>query len=618
MPPKAPPSTRGRGGARGRGRGRGGSAAARPAADAPPSQSGDAQAEAAASSDSAVVPKQEEGADSAVAESDVSATVETPHASAAEPLSIASTPAPDRSARPPRERLASLKSTEPSSRSASPAVRRGAPTRGKKSVLLPTNAGRRSKEERDARNAADLQRERERNKERDAVAARKQRQVEAEERRAQQRAAGRGRGGHSGQSSFFGGVKPDKRAAYRSSGFGGGGGGGSGSGSGSRAARVKDEDDDAGPGIKREHGGHISSDDDDEDTAEFRRKDIDYIELSSDEGEAPRVASPRPHAHLPIRIHRKEHVERKFGINTDSSTQAPASATQQVEASSSSTAEISHKGKGKAKDVEITGERKPYKGMWQDSDGPDDVKVKAEPSSEDEEAENREQVGIGAASTKAERSPERERRSKLLSKDEPSFQTEEERDEWNRIQFNLAGMRKELGPPDQENSTEDASGDIGMVDAGADGGKPNVRDDHTYLFQLPPIMPELLLPGIKKEPSDAQPSLAEAATAKGQPVIKKEEEFSDAQANVGKGARFASGHVGKLRVHRSGRTTLDWGGTSYELGAGNPASFLQEVVSLQIIPEGKRVVPEDAGEAYSYGGIKEKFVVTPNFSQLLG
>lgn len=77
-------------------------------------------------------------------------------------------------------------------------------------MLLPTNAGRRSKEEREARNAADLQRERERNKERDALAAKKQKAAEAAERREKMRTEGRGRGGHSGVSSFFGGHRPGK------------------------------------------------------------------------------------------------------------------------------------------------------------------------------------------------------------------------------------------------------------------------------------------------------------------------------------------------------------------------------------------------------------------------
>lgn len=391
--------------------------------------------------------------------------------------------------------------------------------------------------------------------------------------------------------------------------------------------RVKNEDGEAGPSVKRERGdggGYISSDDDDQDP-EFPRKNIDFIELSSDENE-PEPA-PKTHGHLPIRIGRKPHKTKEFGINTDASTDVSVGAAQSAEATHASTAGASHKGKGKAKEVEITGESKIYKGVWQDSDSGGDTGVKAEPISSDDEAVQREQVGIDSAPIKIEGSPERERKPKLHGKAVPSFQTDEERQEWERIQYNLVGMRNELGPPQDVEAT-DASGDVTMIDAVANASKPSVRDDHTYLFQLPPIMPELLEPGqrkIKEEPSEVQPAPSQAAAppangqpTSGQPAIKKEEEFTDPQGDKGTGARFASGRVGKLRVYKSGRTILDWGGTSYEVGPGNPASFLQEVVSLEIIPDDKRVAPEDAGEALSFGRIKEKFVVTPNFSHLLG
>lgn len=372
--------------------------------------------------------------------------------------------------------------------------------------------------------------------------------------------------------------------------------------------------------MKRDRGGYVSSDDDDQDP-EFPRKNIDFIELSSDENE-PEPAS-RMHANLPIRIGRKPHKTKEFGINTDASTDVSAGAAQPAEASGASASGATHKGKGKAKEVEFTGIIKKYKGMWQDSDSGGDSSVKAEPISSDDEGSQREQVGIDNATVKAEGSPERERKSKGNNKSMPSFQTDEERQEWERIQYNLVGMRKELGPPEEEMQTFDESGDVNMIDPVANASKPSVRDDHTYLFQLPPIMPDLLEPGqrkIKEEPSEPAPAPASAAAgpANGQPAVKKEEEFTDPLGDRGSGARFASGRVGKMRVHKSGRTFLDWGGISFEVGPGNPASFLQEVVSLDMIPEDKRVVPEDAGEALSFGRIKEKFVVTPNFDQLLG
>lgn len=75
--------------------------------------------------------------------------------------------------------------------------------------------------------------------------------------------------------------------------------------------------------------------------------------------------------------------------------------------------------------------------------------------------------------------------------------------------------------------------------------------------------------------------------------------------------------MGKLRVHKSGRTTLDWGGTSFELTPGNRSNFLQEVASVEIRPENQRAAPEDAGDAISLGRVKGKFVVVPNWAKML-
>ncbi|KAF2676027.1 hypothetical protein K458DRAFT_238977, partial [Lentithecium fluviatile CBS 122367] len=507
----------------------------------------------------------------------------------------------------------------PSSRPASPAVRRG---KGKKPAApLPTFTGRRSKAERDARIQEGLERERERNKDREKAEERKRK---AEERRAKSEAArGRGRGGYAGVASgpfSQWSIKKEKRPA--SGGFSGYGGG-----SGSRATQIKSESAhgsssthrSSGVSIKREDGGYISSEDENDEDAEFPRQDIDYIDISPDEDEA----TPRDTMALPVRIRRNEHKERVVGINTEASTEASAKALQKAEETRSApTADAlkrtSNKGKGKTKDFEITGERKPYKGVWQDSDE-SDVKVKTEPTSEDEEMLDAEHVGIGAsvekAAKQAELSPEAEKKPKINAKAVPTFQTDEESAEWTRFQNNLQINRSELGP-DTSAPAQDGPGDVAMADANS----KNKRDDYVYLFQLPPIMPELIAPGIKKEHSDApatKPVTNEAAPQAGAVPIKKEGDFSDPVAEVPERPRFTSGYVGKLRVHQSGRTTLDWGGTSYELTPGNEATFLQEVVSIHVVPEKDRVVEEDAGEAISFGQIRGKFVVTPDFGQLL-
>jgi len=369
--------------------------------------------------------------------------------------------------------------------------------------------------------------------------------------------------------------------------------------------------------FKREGNGYVPSDDDDEENAEFPRKDIEFIDLSIEDDDAEARGDQRAYANLPVRIRREEHKERKISMNPEAVVQTNVKKTGQGEVPVRyAGSETLHKGKGKAKDVEITGERKPYKGMWQDSDDAQ-VNIKVEPVSSDDETEAKEQVGIGATSTRGEQSLGRERKTKTADRNVPEFGTEEEREEWERIQHNLKAMTAELGPVEEEQPMIDTGGDVLMADTSADNSRPSIRDDHVYLFQLPPIMPELHTAGIKKEQHAAttdSPALVRAEVG----IKKEEEEFSDPRGKTPAGPRFVNGCVGKLRVHRSGRTTLDWGGTSYLLGPGTPGQFLQEVASLNITPVDKRDPPEDAGEAFSYGRIKEKFVVTPNFIDLLG
>jgi DNA-directed RNA polymerase III subunit RPC4 len=162
-----------------------------------------------------------------------------------------------------------------------------------------------------------------------------------------------------------------------------------------------------------------------------------------------------------------------------------------------------------------------------------------------------------------------------------------------------------------------------MADAAATSSKkkPSPRDGMAYLFQIPPLMPQLLAPSVKSEPSDPQPAPS-ALTQKPDPKIKLEDGgggFSQLSVTDSSNTtRFSSGLVGKMRVHESGRTTLDWGGTSFELTPANKVGFLQEVVNMEIIPEAKKVVPEEGGDATSLGTVKGKFIVTPDWDVMLG
>lgn len=414
--------------------------------------------------------------------------------------------------------------------------------------------------------------------------------------------------------------------------------------SGSRATRVKreDHDDDDGEGrarrprgtaIKREEGGTVPSDDDDDEIG-YPRKDIDFIEISSDEeeeGSSERKEraqrSHTPSMLMPVRIGRREHTDRVVGINTEASSEAAAKILQQAEATGSEIKEeglmtVPRKSKGKTKDVEITGVRKPFKGMWQDEDEPQ-VQVKLEPATDDdEEMPDVELVGLSGPSKRDTgktplRSPDAGRPVKLRTHKGrgPVFQTDDERAEYYRIRADQRAVRSELGPEPEV----DANGDTDMKDSddNFDTPKRSVRDNNCYLFHFPPKMPGPNPPGTKNQPPELTQNASGQLTNDTKKASKTDDGISKWMKKV-KSFRVAPGHIGKLYVYQSGRTDLNYGGEKFELTAGIDTIFMQEIVDVINVPENMRVVPEDGGDSTSFSRVKGKFVVTPTLDAMLG
>jgi DNA-directed RNA polymerase III subunit RPC4 len=301
---------------------------------------------------------------------------------------------------------------------------------------------------------------------------------------------------------------------------------------------------------------------------------------------------------LPVRIGRREHVERAVAINTEASSEAAAKILQQAEATGGEIkAEpvdlVTRKGKGKAKDLEITGVRRPYKGMWQEDDE-SDVPVKAEPLSDDEAMPDAVPVGNTELSepvangAKLKKEPKIRIRSKKGQ--EPVLQTEEEKQEHARFNMFQNAVRFELGPDGDETAEP--------------------RTESTYIFQLPPIAPRAKVGDVKTEPEPAP------VPAPGTKVVKKTVK-ADPDKTKTQAMLLGDSAVGKIRVHESGRTTLLWGGKVYDMIASNPADSVGEVMEVNHIPENMRVVPEDHGDGSDIGRVKGKFVALPSWRAML-
>lgn len=391
-------------------------------------------------------------------------------------------------------------------------------------------------------------------------------------------------------------------------------------------------------GIKQEaeDGGYISSDPDE--NIAGPRKDVDYINLLSDEEDIGDLA--------PVRVTRREHVDRVVGVNTEKSADTAGLNLKDADGrdvAAAGNAQAATTRKARHKDLEVVKSERKWKGVWENEDDVQNtVRIKDEPVDDDAIP------ALPEASTTAEAPPEdvveepvikpssspemskkalakkpRRRRPSSFRDKKPVLQTEEELQEFHRHQQDLETLADELGTIQvNASSSQDADGDAAMKDS--ENQLKDKKADRVYLFQLPPIVPDLCLSSsaIKAEPKS--PTL-HRDTTKPDPIpptnttqtaIKVEDEES--ASVITPGPNLASGLAGKLRVYKSGRATLSWGGTSLELNMGLRTQFLQDAVLARIVPPSERVSANDGGEVMAFGQIKGKFVVTPDWDEVVG
>ncbi|PPJ57212.1 hypothetical protein CBER1_02818 [Cercospora berteroae] len=476
---------------------------------------------------------------------------------------------------------------------------------------------------------------------------------------------GRGRGGHIGDrlreysseaSGTFGGGQASADIRYartsRPGGSGSGGGGGGG-GSGGRSggsgylggSGTKRESGDVEMGgmrthIKTEDGGYISSD---EDENEGDKRDVDrmqVIDLTGDQ--EPDLEDP----FVPVRLSRVPHKERAVGIQAEESPEASDAAEAVPE---------KRKGKQRARDVEVTGTaavpKRPTTYSSSDTEG--EPQIKQEPTDDEqtrpttpEPAVTQPAAGIVSPGAELLDSPERSRKAKEKIKEnaeipeegdesdverppEPHFQTQAEKDEWIRFYDDKQKVRHELGRlVPKAISAPDADGDTAMAEETGHAKRAKARQEerekHVYLFQFPPVLPDLKAVTIKDDPDATEPNGDGNGDAMDVEETNGAAATSTAPAASSGSTRpsLPSGQVGKLRVHKSGKTTLDWGGTSLVLNLGAEATFLQNVLIAKV-PETKpkegEQPPEDVEDANAMGMglIRAKFVLTPDWNEIL-
>lgn len=568
----------------------------------------------------------------------------------------------------------------PASRSGS-AVRPSPAVRGRGAAPKPKFAGRRSATARAEAEAAEAKK-----KEAEAKAAAEEAKRSAREAKkfgynARGRGGargGRGRGGHMGDAPrrqhqepvasgpfSAGQTGPDQRTSGWNRSVGGGGGSATGAfGGGYVTGAASGSHSSSRPGasytsggmsIKSEYGGdvtmrgtgtartddggYISSDEDE--VQGIPRRDVDRMQVIDLTGDNEREEDP----FVPVRLARVPHRDRAVGLVVEDS------------ADSSDVAEVvseKRRGKQRSKDIEVTRTQSIPKRptAYSSSDSEGELPIKAEPTEDERQTRPKtpeprptEEATVISPSRDLPSSPESRRKAKEKIKSNadaavgdddsdfeippaPRFQTQAEKDEWDRQYADLRQIRREFGLQVPKNATQpDADGDAAMVEETPAlrraREQEEVRRNHVYLFQFPPVLPDLKAITIKDDPETAPAGTEGDAMDVDPPQTGLAAVTNPDAASKSTQPKLPSGQVGKLRVHKSGKTTLDWGGTSFVLGKGADATFLQSVLIAKV-PETKpkendKAPAADVDDAVGMGMgvVRGKFVLTPNWDEIL-
>lgn len=368
--------------------------------------------------------------------------------------------------------------------------------------------------------------------------------------------------------------------------------------------------------VKQEDGGYISSEDEE---AGGPRRDVDTINLVSDDEDGGQ-GRERASSMRPVRLKRVEHKDRMMGVNTEASARDGYDEWDEDildgnEADhTASTTAAKAKSKIKGKDVEVVGEGRVWQGTYREDDNA--VGIKEEPTDDTEMTT--------APPVARSRSPEQMRKGTrdkskganrvFGGKKKPTFNTEEEEQEWNRYQNDLQTLVDELGHVDVDTDGEATEEYVRM------------KSEAVYLFQFPPVLPTLRpasqivkpdpedLPAAPPSPKQTKRGTTVAPKSDPDNVVKVEDDAPGTVPDLGV-PKLPHGAVGKMRVHKSGKITLDYGGTSLQLNKGLDASFLQDAVITKLPTP---VSEEASGKAYALGPVRGKFVITPDWDAVVG
>ncbi|KAL4923472.1 putative DNA-directed RNA polymerase III RPC4 [Aspergillus undulatus] len=362
------------------------------------------------------------------------------------------------------------------------------------------------------------------------------------------------------------------------------------------------------------------------------------------------LGSARESGLRPIRVERHEHEERVVSVNMESST--------------AKSAELRQQAKGKAKDDDALF-------VQDDEDTPTEAepKVKQEPTDDHDQtmadvphAEEHVTTDDGllpAPKKKVRRKLSREPSVPAVKDPKSLLRTKEDIEEYDRHAEDLELIKDLFTKEPPTKPTEATEGaDTEGADVTADEqekekektgegeeAEEEPQDDkltgQLFLMQFPPITPNLVEQNMDGANASAEttlipdPAASQGAGQNGapgqpqNPAFKREDDVevldgdeaaaAQTQSKVVTAAdwQLKAGQAGKLKVHASGRVTMDWGGISFELDRATAVDFLQEALIVSTPPNVTDEMEGDEHKVWAMGQLSGKFTVTPDWEQIL-
>ena len=330
-------------------------------------------------------------------------------------------------------------------------------------------------------------------------------------------------------------------------------------------------------------------------------------DLDSEDEAMMEALNSRTVSVLPMGIYRREHKDEGIVVATTAELEAAENA--QAIPPSAAKEEESLWVDGDAGESQPTDENGEDGGIWDNESKPPVIK-KEQDDSMDLDLESKMDTEAESKETSATPAPQAKK---------PAQESEE-----TMSQADLDVLANELGAVE---ISKGAEGEEGKTQG------PSNKDGRMYLFQFPPVLPPLKQvtqpksTKIKPEPTEGEDDVLEStpAAADADPVDLTNDSnsngfnipgFEDPEQKAGFMSSLLSsgGMVGQLKVRKSGRVEMDWGGSTMDLSPAVGMNFLTTAVIIEENDEKPRpgVV---GGESIGMGKIMGRFVLAPKWDE---